>query len=182
MAVSDMGMFVKTGLNHFQGLLCIHKTLIHSQYAQKLSKKSIDCIQRDKCLPQRQSGNWMNTMHLQFLEFDCSEDAEGVACWDALAQPAARHTQALLQEVAQVLTWAHHWSPRDPGAIEDGADWDFDVHLHVGSVAIPTHWNGLTQTLVLSSALHGDEAVTLSLSISGTPAFSAAFREHWNTP
>ena len=64
----------------------------------------------------------MNTMHLQFLAFDCSEDAEGVAYWDAWAQQ------------------------------------------------------------VLSSALHDHEAVTFSLSISGTPAFSAAFRENWNSP
>ena len=42
-------------------------------------------------------------MELQYLEFDCSEDTEGVVCWDALAQPAASHTAALLREVWRVL-------------------------------------------------------------------------------
>jgi hypothetical protein len=124
--------------------------------------------------------NEKNTMHLQFLEFDCSEDAEGVACWDALAQPAARHTQALLHEVEQVLTWAHRWSPRKPGALEDGADWDFDLNLQSSMVSIQVHWNAPTHTLVLSPAPSENDAVTLSLSISCAPAFSAAFREHWN--
>jgi hypothetical protein len=119
-------------------------------------------------------------MDLQFLEFDCSEDAEGVACWDALAQPAARHTQALLHEVEQMLNWAHRWSPRKPGALEDGADWDFALNLQSNMVSIQVHWNTLTHTLFLSPAPSACDAGTLSLSISGAPAFSAAFREHWN--
>jgi hypothetical protein len=124
--------------------------------------------------------NETNTMHLQFLEFDCSEDAEGVVCWDALAQPAARHTQALLHEVEQMLNWAHRWSPRKPGALEDGADWDFDLNLQSNMVSIQVHWNTPTHTLVLSPTPSENDAVTLSLSISGAPAFSAAFREQWN--
>ena len=119
-------------------------------------------------------------MDLQFLEFDCSEDNEGVVCWDALAQPAASHAPALLHEVTQLLAWAHRFGPQGPGPIEDGADWDFDLHIRVGNAPISAHWNSSNQTLALSS-LPSDE-ITLSLSISGTPAFAQAFREHWNAP
>ena len=66
-------------------------------------------------------------MNLQLLDFDCTEDADGVVCWDALAQPEARHNAALLQEVSQVLVWAFGIDPRGPGALEDGASWDWDL-------------------------------------------------------
>ena len=38
-------------------------------------------------------------MNLQLLDFDCSDDADGVVCWDALAQPDPAFNPALLQEV-----------------------------------------------------------------------------------
>jgi hypothetical protein len=124
----------------------------------------------------------MHLMPLQFLEFDTSEDAEGVVCWDALAQPASRHTHALLLEVTQVLAWAHRWSPRSPGAIENGADWDFDLQIHSDRTVIQAHWHADTQTLALSPIPNEGDSLELSLSISGAPSFAAAFREHWNAP
>jgi hypothetical protein len=121
-------------------------------------------------------------MHLQFLEFDCSEDTEGVVCWDALAQPAARHTPALLAELTQLLAWAYHFSPRKPGVLEDGADWDFDLQIHLGSASVPAHWDSAAQTLVLSPTPTESDEISLSLSLSGGPAFSSAFRQQWNAP
>jgi hypothetical protein len=44
-----------------------------------------------------------------------------------LAQPEARHNAALLQEVSQVLVWAFGFDPRGPGALEEGASWDWDL-------------------------------------------------------
>jgi hypothetical protein len=119
-------------------------------------------------------------MNLQFLEFDCSEDSQGVVCWDALAQPAAHHTPALLQEVTQLLAWAHRFGPQAPGPIEDGADWDYDLHIRCGNAPITAHWHSAKQTLALSST--PSDEITLSLSISGTPTFAQALREHWNAP
>ena len=123
-----------------------------------------------------------NTMNLQFLEFDCSEDSEGVVCWDALAQPAAHHTLAMLQEVTELLAWAHRYATCPPGPLEDGADWDFDLQIRDGHASIETHWNSSRQTLDLSKMPSASPEITLSLSLSGTRSFAGAFREHWSTP
>ena len=121
-------------------------------------------------------------MNLEFLEFDCSEDSEGVVCWDALAQPAARHTPALLHEVTRLLAWAHRFGPQAPGPLEDGADWDFDLHIHRAHAPVSVHWDSMQEKLDLSPTPSTDDVITLSLSISGTPAFAQAFREGWNAP
>ncbi len=63
-------------------------------------------------------------MNLQLLDFDCSDDADGVVCWDALAQPDPAFNPALLQEVVQVLVWAHAFDSQGPGPLENGANWD----------------------------------------------------------
>lgn len=122
------------------------------------------------------------TVDLQFLEFDCSEDSQGVVCWDALAQPAARHTPALLEEVTQLLVWAHHFGSQAPGPLEDGADWDFDLQIRCGQTQLHSHWHSAQEKLELSPKPSPNEQIVLSLSISGTPEFAQAFRDHWNTP
>jgi hypothetical protein len=129
-------------------------------------------------------------MDLQLLDFDCSEDTEGVVCWDALAQPQPRHNSALLHEVAQVLTWAHGYDAQGPGSLEDGANWDFDLQAtrHPGSQAaqdvrlVFDAQKGQIQwdTAELSQLL--THPMALSLSLSGTPGFAQAFRERWGTP
>jgi len=125
-------------------------------------------------------------MDLQLLDFDCSEDTEGVVCWDALAQPHPRHNSALMHEVAQMLAWAYSFDAQGPGALEDGANWDFDLQAtrHPGSQVAQD------ARLVFDAQkghIHMDAAdlshpVALSLSLSGTPGFAQAFRERWNAP
>lgn len=126
-----------------------------------------------------------NTMDLQFLEFDHSEDTEGVVCWDALAQPAACHNPALLREVTLLLNWAYRFSPQGPGSLEDGADWDFDLQIWLHSpdeqrsVAAQAQWLSSAQTLDIRPLPGPDERLELSLSLSGTPGFAQAFREQF---
>jgi hypothetical protein len=125
-------------------------------------------------------------MDLQLLDFDCSEDTEGVVCWDALAQPQPNHNHALLQEVAQVLVWAHGFDAPGPGPLEDGADWDFDLQatLHPEGPkpqATRLIFNPQTGQIGLP-APDLAHPLALSLSISGTPGFAQAFRERWGAP
>lgn len=125
-------------------------------------------------------------MNLQFLEFDRSEDTEGVVCWDALAQPAANHTAALLLEVTQLLGWASRFSAQGPGPMDDGADWDFDLQVQLhhpnspNSTPTQAHWLAAQQTLDIHPAPGPDDRVELSLSLSGTPGFAQAFREQFD--
>lgn len=129
-------------------------------------------------------------MNLQLLDFDCSEDADGVTCWDALAHPHTRHTPALLHEAAQVLTWAHQWACRfhaaGPGPIEDGAEWDFDLQITMHSPGHSTPasacFDAAMGALRLSPEPQTGQTLALSLSISGTPGFAQAFRQRWGAP
>lgn len=123
-------------------------------------------------------------MNLQFLEFDRTEDAEGVVCWDALAQPAPAFTQALLQEVVQVLVWAHQFDDHGPGPLENGANWDFDLQItwleegRAPQVAQP-RFVPSTGQLSLQPEPQTNQCTALSLSLSGTPGFVHAFSEHF---
>jgi len=125
-------------------------------------------------------------MDLQLLDFDCTEDTEGVVCWDALAQPHPRHNSALLHEVAQVLAWAHDFDAQGPGPLENGANWDFDLQAtrYPGSQAAQDA--GLVfdapKGQIPMEAADLSRPLALSLSLSGTPCFAQAFRERWGTP
>ena len=124
-------------------------------------------------------------MNLQLLDFDCTEDADGVVCWDALACPAAQHQAALLKEVSQVLSWACTVAPQGPGALEDGAPWDFDLQASqqgpAGAVPARITWCPETG-LTVPTPLHPNDRLELSLSLSGTAAFAQAFRDQWGAP
>jgi hypothetical protein len=124
-------------------------------------------------------------MNLHLLDFDCTEDADGVVCWDALACPAAKHQAALLEEVSQVLDWACKVAPQGPGALEDGAPWDFDLHASQQGpgepVAAHITWRPETG-LTLSTRLGPEDRLALSLTLSGTAEFAQAFRDQWGAP
>ena len=160
--------------------------------AQNLSKSSLQvsntAMQRVRVAQRRQSKPMKNrhAMDLQLLDFDCSEDAEGVVCWDALAQPDPVHNRALLSEVAQVLAWCHDLAPQGPGPLEDGAIWDFDLHVtrpngvhRARPVAV--RFDPATGTVHLPPGTD-QQAMALSLSLSGTPGFAQAFREQFSLP
>jgi hypothetical protein len=107
-------------------------------------------------------------------------------CWDALAQPLARHNSALLQEVSQVLAWAFRFEPQGPGSLEDGALWDFDLQATLHSdgqlpLAASIVFNPATGQTTLSPPAQ-DLRIALSLSLSGAPGFVQAFRDHWGAP
>ncbi len=122
-------------------------------------------------------------MNLQLLDFDCSEDAEGVVCWDALAQPAQAYHTKLLAEVSEVLTWCHQFDVQGPGPLEDGASWDFDLQVTLHGKDAPALQTAI-QFDPVTGHVHLDpeaaqQVMALSLSISGLPAFSLAFREQF---
>ncbi|MDP9899057.1 hypothetical protein [Variovorax ginsengisoli] len=117
-------------------------------------------------------------MRLDYLDFDCSEDSEGVGTFDALASTTATQLPAVHAEIETVLAWAHGQFPEGPGAVADGADWDIDLQsLREYSAADTLTYDPATGRLRLTPGGDGEPRHTTSLSISGSAAFSAAFRD-----
>ncbi len=119
-------------------------------------------------------------MALNYLDFDYSEGSDGSVTWDAMASVPAARRSALLDEVAAVLTWAHRAFGAQRGALEDGAEWDYVVQA-VAETATPQllRYNEETGVLDAQDEAASTPRYTLSLSLSGTPAFSAALREQF---
>ena len=91
-------MFGIDGLNHRDHHGCIQKTLDSLFFAQDFIKSDDSCIQSDKHKPPATITGLeeKNTMELQYLEFDCSEDTEGVVCWHAAQGTLDIHIQLTL--------------------------------------------------------------------------------------
>ncbi len=100
-------------------------------------------------------------MTLRFLEFDLSEDTDGLRTWDALASPAATHTADLLAETqALLLHLQRHLGP--PGPIDDGHLWDLDLQLH----------DEADRPCALDAAVAPSTRLTLALSLTGSGALA----------
>jgi hypothetical protein len=104
------------------------------------------------------------TTPLDYLDFDYSEDTEGIGTFDAMASVVPQRLAALHAEVAQVLAWAEARFPDGRGALEDGAQWDYDLQetrepAAAGRPGVLRH--------------------TVTLSIGGSPEFCAALREQF---
>ena len=119
-------------------------------------------------------------MSLNYLEFDYSEDADGVGTFDALAATAPVHKAAVLAEVTTVLTWAHHVFETQRAPLDEGGEWDYDLQgwrefSAVDVLDFDEHSGKLSvQPQAAGAARH-----TVSLSVTGTPGFCAAFSERF---
>ena len=98
------------------------------------------------------------TFDLRYLDFDYSEDDAGCGTWDAMASVWPAQRDALQAEVAQVLDWAHSEFPERHGPLDEGGEWDHDVQ------SVPEAGR-----------------YTLTLTISGTPAFGTAWRARFGS-
>ena len=99
------------------------------------------------------------TLHtLHYLDFDYSEDDAGCATWDAMASVRPAQLGAVQAEVALVLHWAQQEFADGHGPLDEGGEWDHDLQC-----------------------LPEGERYTLTLTISGTPAFGAAWRAQWGS-
>jgi len=121
-------------------------------------------------------------MELHYLDFDYSEDDEGTGTWDAMASVTPAHLPALRAELEQVLAWAHRAFAGRRGPIDEGGDWDYDLQaLHEGTAPDQWAYDEAAQRVVLLPGGAGQTRHTVTLSLSGTPAFGAALRERFGT-
>lgn len=117
-------------------------------------------------------------MPLDLLSFDFSEADDGSGTFDALASVAPRHLPALEAEAARVLDWAQREFPDGPGPLDEGASWDLSLQASTErSTPERLRWDAAAHRF--ERAIAGPDTLrhTLALSLAGSAAFCAAFRE-----
>jgi hypothetical protein len=116
-------------------------------------------------------------MELKYLDFEFSGDAHGQGSFDAMAAATPAQLALLESEVVRVLGWAERqFGP--PAAPDDGGEWDYALQ-GVREVATPleVRWRPGAPRLELEAREADPPRVTLTLTLSGSEAFCAAFRE-----
>jgi hypothetical protein len=118
-------------------------------------------------------------MALDYLDFDYSEDDEGTGTWDAMACPQPQQLGTLYAEIEQLLAWAQREFPGRRGPREEGGDWDWELQAqHADGAALALHYDSASARLQPASTEPG-ERITVTLTLSGSPAFGEALREHF---
>ena len=117
-------------------------------------------------------------MTLDYLDFDYSEDTEGVGVFDAMASTGAQQVPAVHAEIVRVLEWAHAGFGGPGAPVGDGGDWDYDLQ-GMQEIHLPEtiEFDPAAGRLRVQAGPAGAARHTVSLSISGTPEFCAAFRQ-----
>jgi hypothetical protein len=98
-------------------------------------------------------------MSLQFLDFEYSDDGQG-GSFDAMASVRQAQLAALRAEIAEVLDWAETTFAGQRAPLDEGGEWDVDLQQHADAATPPWH--------------------VLTLSISGSAAFCAAFMQRFD--
>lgn len=83
---------------------------------------------------------------MHYLQFDLSDDADGVTTLEAVAATGPDRHAAVLAEAQQVLDWAWQLFPHSHGPIDEGHDWDHDLQVVVEG----ERWHVVTLTLAAS--------------------------------
>jgi hypothetical protein len=115
---------------------------------------------------------------LLYLDFESSEDADGHGSFDAMAAAAPAQLPALQAEVLRVLDWAHRSFPGSRGPLDEGGEWDYELQgVQEVATALEVRHDEAAGRLQMQAGAAGVPRTTLSLTLSGTPAFCAAFRD-----
>lgn len=121
-------------------------------------------------------------MQLHYLDFDFSDEESGRGSFDAMASVLPGRLPALLEEIAAVLRWAGQEFGA-AGALEDAGEWDYELQaLAEPDTPLQIAYDGSAGALSLSPAPDGTARITLTLTLSGSPAFCEAFRASFGAP
>lgn len=122
-------------------------------------------------------------MTLHFLDLDYSEDADGIATWDAMACVQPGRLPALLAEVESILGWALANFAAEQGPHEDGGLWQYDLQCERdGQPLVELRLDPQTGRIAAPTDLAAGQALTLNLSLSGSGAFAEAFAARFPEP
>lgn len=118
-------------------------------------------------------------MTLRLLDFDPSEDTDGHGTFDAMATVGAALWPALQAEVARVLGWAQAHFPDGPAPLDEGGDWDCLLQgVEAREQPLAVVFDPARAALQITPEGPAQLRHTLTLTLTGTPAFCAAF-EAW---
>ena len=119
-------------------------------------------------------------MTLHYLDFDDSEDTDGIGTFEAMASTWPEQVPEVHAEIVSVLDWAHAEFPDTRGPIGEGGEWDYDLH---GMQEFPApqqiEYDATTRRLSVRNSPPGKPRHTVTLSISGTSQFCMAFRQQF---
>lgn len=117
-------------------------------------------------------------MHLKFMDFDYSEDADGTGTFDAMASVAPAQRDALHGEIRAVLAWAHlHW-PGSCGPLEEGGLWHYDLQgAQEVSMPLEMRFDEASGELHSAAGSPAPPRTTITLAVSGGAEFCAALRD-----
>lgn len=120
-------------------------------------------------------------MHLHYLDFDFSDEDTGRGSFDAMASVTVDRLPTLLAEVARVLNWCvDAFGPstaRDTP--DDVAEWDHELQA-VQEPDLPLDIAFDERQGEIAMGGTGSAArVTLTFTLSGSPAFCAALGEEF---
>ncbi|MFS2036894.1 hypothetical protein ACEN8I_22920 [Polaromonas sp. CT11-55] len=119
-------------------------------------------------------------MSLDYLHFDYAEGDDGTGTLEAMASTWPEQVPAVHAEVVRVLAWAHAEFPGRRGALEDGFDWDYNLHgMRELTAPEALLYDEAAGRLVVQPGPPGKARHTLTLTLSGNAGFCEAFRQQF---
>jgi hypothetical protein len=119
-------------------------------------------------------------LSLDYLHFDYAEGSDGTGTLEAVASTWPDLVPAVHAEASRVLDWAHTEFPGRRGPLEDGFDWDYDLHgMQELTAPEALLYDEAAHRLKVEAGSPGKPRHTLTLSFSGTAEFCDAFRRRF---
>lgn len=115
---------------------------------------------------------------MHYLDFDFSDEESGRGSFDAMASVLPERLPALLAEIAAVLQWAVG-EFGGAGPEDDGSEWGYELQgvAEPGTPLNVVYDEGSGAVTLTPDS--GQARTTLTLTLSGSPAFCDAFRERF---
>ena len=119
-------------------------------------------------------------MTLRFLEFERSDDGEGVTTFEAMASVRGERWHLLLDEASQLLAQVHADFRQGPAPLDEGGEWDGALHAQLEpDRPIDCRFDPASGLLFARGDIDSRAFHTLTLTLCGRDAWAQAFAGAW---
>ncbi len=119
-------------------------------------------------------------MTLRFLEFERSDDGEGVTTFEAMASVRGERWPLLLNEASQLLSAVHGAFPEGPVPLDEGGEWDCALEARLEpDHPIDCRFEPASGLLFAQGDVDSPAFHTLTLTLCGREAWAQAFADAW---